>query len=184
MTLDIHDTIVLTIHSNNNEITGRTTLQKLLYFQRVKIPTLIISAYKHHFYGPYNRDVASAIEDLTAFSLLDEKKFSGIYDTYHYSLSDSGKKYALQLKEKNESEFEKITNIVKICSDFCELKTKPLSFAAKAYYIMKSSKEGMEGKYTSTDVEKVAENFDWHITEEEIMTGVELLKKLELVNVS
>ena len=182
--LDVYDVIAMTIHANNGEMSNRTTIQKLLYFHTIKLQNFEAVPYKHHFYGPFNREVASGLEEMTAFSYLDEKMLPGYYESYHYTLTDSGKKYAEKTKAKFNDDFNLIFKTVKICKDYCDLKSTPLSYAAKAYYILTSTEEGRQGKYKAEDVREVGINFDWDISEEDILTGVELLEKLDLVTVS
>ena len=62
MGLDVFDVIALTLYANDNEITSKTTVQKLIYFHTVMIKDLDISNYTHHFYGPFNREVSIALD--------------------------------------------------------------------------------------------------------------------------
>lgn len=181
--MDVYDAISTTIYSNENIIEGRTTIQKLLYFQTVKIPTFSIP-YHHYFYGPFSRDVASALEDLSAFSYVNEIVHSGLYDSYSYELTKKGDKYAEAKIKQFPKEYEKILEIIKICKEFCDLKSAPLSYAAKSYYILTSTEEGRKGKYNNEDVRNIGKNFDWNIAENDIETGISLLQKLNLVSVS
>lgn len=179
--LDVHDAICMTIHCNDGIIEGRTAIQKLVYFETLKIPSLSSSIYHHHFYGPFSRDVASSLEDLTAFSYLNEIVHSGFYDKYTYEMTSSGNDFVIKKRKEFPKEYENISKIVQTCKEFCDLKSAPLSYAAKSYYILTSTKEGREGKYTIEDVKKVGENFDWNISQDDIEIGVSLLQKLYLV---
>ncbi len=180
--LDVYDTIAITIASNDGEIVGRTAIQKLVYFNTLKIPSIIISSYYHHFYGPYNHEVASALEEMVAFSYLEEKPFLGYTNVgYSYVLTNQGTTIANTIKKKFPTEFETISKTVQICNEFCSLKSAPLSYAAKAYYILRNTKGRKQGKYGAVDVERVAQNFDWEILKEDAQTGIELLEKLGLV---
>ena len=61
--VDAFDTVGLTLAANNKEIVGRTTLQKLIYFETVKISEIrLAEPYIAYFYGPFNRDVANSLE--------------------------------------------------------------------------------------------------------------------------
>ena len=51
--VDIYDVISMTIHTNGGVIEGRTAIQKLIYFETLKIPSLSPCIYHHHFYGPF-----------------------------------------------------------------------------------------------------------------------------------
>ena len=182
--MDIYDAIGMTIYSNDGVIEGRTAIQKLVYFETLKIPSLSPCIFHHHFYGPFSREVASSLEDFSAFSYVNEIVHSGFFDSYTYEMTTKGKKYALKKKEKFPKEDEIISNIVKTCKEFCDLKSTPLSYAAKSYYILTSTEEGRKGKYTKEDVRSVGKNFDWNISQDDVEIGVSLLQKLHLVELS
>ena len=179
--MNVYDVIALTIHSNNGVIKGRTAVQKLVYFNSIKIPIIDIQSYTHHFYGPFSREVATALEEMSALSYVNEITHSGFYDIYTYMLTPKGKEYAKSRASKHPKEFIEISDIMAKCSKFCSLKPKPLSFAAKAYYILAKTKAG---RYNSDDVQRVAKDFDWNISKEDVKTGMSLLQELELVQAS
>lgn len=182
MGLDVFDAIALTLHANNDEIISKTTVQKLIYFHTVMIPNLDISNYIHHFYGPFNREVSTALADMSEFSYVEENTISSYYETYRYKLTENGIKYAETAQKKYPEAFETIANTIKICKEHCELKPTPLSYAAKAYYILTSSEDGLQGKYTARDVEIIAKDFDWIVSADDASVGIDLLQKLNLVS--
>lgn len=182
MGLDVFDAIALTIHANNDEIISKTTVQKLIYFHTVMIENLDISNYTHHFYGPFNREVSTALEDMSEFSYIDQNIISGYYETYNYKLTSNGIKYAETAKQKYSNEFEIISNTLQICREYCELKPTPLSYAAKAHYILAGSKAELQDKFSAEDVKTIAKDFDWNISEEDAITGLKLLQNLDLVS--
>ena len=182
--MNVYDVIALTIQSNGGVVENRTAIQKLIYFVSKIVPNIEIKPYRHYFYGPFSREVASSLEEMSAFSYINEIVRSGFYEKYEYNLTEKGRKYAQSLSEQYPEEFNKISQIVTICNDFCELRANPLSFAAKAYYVLVNTKEGLAGQYTVDDVSRVATTFDWKISQRDTETGVELLQRLGLVNVS
>ena len=184
MGLDVFDAIALTIHANNNVIISKTTVQKLIYFHTVTISNLDISNYSPHFYGPFNHEVSTALEDMSEFSYIDQNIISGYYETYNYKLTDKGIKYAETAKEKYPDEFKIILNTLNICKEYYELKPNPLSYAAKAFYILTNSKEGLDGNYSAENVKTIAKDFDWNVSTDDALTGIELLEKLNLVSTS
>ena len=184
MGLDVFDVIALTLHANDNEITSKTTVQKLIYFHTVMIKDLDITSYTHHFYGPFNREVSIALEDMSDFSYIEQNIISRYYETYNYKLTEKGVKYAETVKQNYPEEFKTISNTLKICKKDYALKPAPLSYAAKAYYILTSSEDGINGRYSAEDVKTIAEDFDWNISQQDTATGIKLLENLHLVSTS
>ena len=184
MGLDVFDAIALTIHANNDEIMYKTTVQKLIYFHTVTIENLNISNYIHHFYGPFNRDVSIALEDMSEFSYIDQNIISSYYETFNYKLTENGIKYAETAKQKYPDEFKTISEILRICKEHCELKPTLLSYAAKAYYILANSSDKPQDSYSADDVKTIAKDFDWNISSDDATTGLKLLQKLNLVSSS
>jgi len=182
--MDVYDTIATILKSNNNMINGRTALQKLAYFSKIKIASIEITSFIHHYYGPFSREVALALDEMTAFSYIEERTRPGYsFEGYSYTLTNDGIKFADSAKNKFQEESKTIFDIVKKCNDFCNLKVKPLSYAAKAYYILTNIEQGKK-EITTEDVERVAKKFDWDISSSDAELGIELLLKLNLVTVS
>ena len=184
MGLDVFDAIALTIHANNDKITSKTTVQKLIYFHTVIIPNLDISRYASHFYGPFNHNVSTALEDMYEFSYIDQNIISGYYEIYSYKLTDNGIKYAEFARQKYSDEFKIISKTLQTCKEYCELKPSLLSYAAKAYYILANSGNKLQGKYSIDDVKTITNDFDWNISKEDTVTGLELLQNLDLISAS
>ena len=180
-TMDVFDVIALSIYSNKNRIDNRTTLQKLIYFVSIIVPTVELKPYRHYFYGPFSIEVASALEEMSAFSILNEITHSGFYESYSYELTEKGQHYAKELAEKHPTQFKSISEIVHTCCNFCELNPSPLSYAAKAHYILTSIGKDKTKPFTNKDVADVGKDFDWNISENDAATGISLLEKLDLV---
>lgn len=175
---DVYDAIALTIHANNNEISNRTTIQKLIYFHTLRIKELQVS-YRNHFYGPFSSKVASALDEMVAFSYLDARTTVRYnHESYRYTLIDAGEKYVANAKETFQDEYNIINETVKICNEHCKLKATELSYSAKAHYILANTKN--DG-YTTHDIEEVAKKFDWDVSETNAETGMKLLENLHIV---
>ncbi len=183
MGLDVFDAIALTIHANDDKMAGRTTVQKLVYFHTVTIKNLDISGYIHYFYGPFSREVSVALEDMSEFSYIDQNIISGYYETYNYKLTENGIKYAETAMRKYPKEYETISKTVSICKEHCRLKPTPLSYAAKAHYVLANSESQFKDRFSAEDVKTIAKDFDWNISKEDAMTGLKLLQNLNLVYV-
>lgn len=178
-TLDVYDVIALTLHANDDKLSNRTSLQKLTYFETLGLGPLKGITYRNNFYGPFSYRVASALDDLVAFSYLSER-VSSVYDfeSYHYELTKSGKKYAGDAKVKFADQFKIIYGIVVTCKNHCSLQASPLSYSAKAHYLLVN---GGNDQYTIKDVRYIAEGFEWEISEDDAKKGIDLLEKLNLV---
>ena len=180
-TMDEYDVIGLTIGAHGGSITGRTAIQKLIYFAKVKIPSIDVT-YTHHYYGPFSRNIAIGLENLTAFSYLEERNTSGTsFESYQYGLTTSGVEIFEKTKNDHEMEYKIISEIVDTCEKNCHLKANPLSYAAKADYILREKEINKKEGTTISDIKELAEEFGWKISEDEVAEGINLLKELELV---
>ena len=182
MGMDVFDVIALTIHANNNTIVGKTTIQKLIYFHTVVIKNIDISEYTHYFYGPFNREVSVALEDMSEFSYIEQNIVSRYYETYKYTLTNNGIQYASTTKDQYPNEFKKISETTEICNKHCDLRSTRLSYAAKAYYVLTNSKNEFTEKYSVQDITTIAKDFDWNISDKDAEDGISLLQKLNLVS--
>ena len=174
--IDVYDAIALTLRANGNELSNRTTLQKLIYFETLSIEHLKTITYRNHFYGPFSHQVASALDEMLAFSYLHEHVYSKYnFESYHYELTKLGEKYADRAQNKSSDQFKIISNIVKVCDKHCKLQAKSLSYSAKAHYILVN---GGKKEYMIEDVEKIAKRFEWEIAPDDAENGLKLLEDL------
>jgi hypothetical protein len=73
-----------------------------------------------------------------------------------------------------------ISNIVKTCRDFCGLKTAPLSYASKVYFILQYFPKS-ERKNNLDDAKINAQRLGWNLSDNDVKQGSVLLEKLDLV---
>ena len=180
--LDEYDLINLTLGSNNCSIVGRTAIQKLIYFIKIKIPEIKIN-YIPHYYGPFSRDIAIGLENLVAFSFVEEKNVSNSsFEQFRYDLTDTGKDVFEKTKNDYKTEHATISNIVDTCNTYCQLNISSMSFAAKAHYIIQQTpkKEPVSKK----KIQDLAVDFGWKLNDRDIEEGMNLLTKLDLVNIA
>ena len=179
--MDVYDTIYAVLAANNNSIGGRTVIQKLVYFCTKKIDNLNVPPYVPHYYGPFSPGLREALEKMVAYSFLYEASILGnAHEGYKYGLTDDGREIAKKAQEENRNCFEAVGEIVKTCKEFCELKTHPLSYAAKIHYLVDSHHE----KMSFSDAIKYAKELGWKVSEDNVDQGARLLEKLGLVRVS
>lgn len=176
----IPDVIALTLLANEGKVTGKIAMQKLIYFQTKKIPTIKITEYVHYFYGPFSNKVAAALHDMSSFSLIHVDLISRHGNAYRYQLTSQGMDFAKNASKGYPDEYRAISDIVHQCKDHCDLQSTPLSYAAKFLYILEHSKS-MSNEYTTKDIEKIAKNLKWKITPDDAKKGIKLLQMLSLV---
>ena len=99
---DVHDALILTLRANGDVLFDRRTVQRLLYFESLKLQSLKAITYCNNFYGPFSHEVESVLDDLVALSYMGEY-IQSIYDleSHRYELVEFGKKYA----DRAETEF-------------------------------------------------------------------------------
>jgi uncharacterized protein len=182
--MDVPDAAIVTLGVAADKIVGRTTIQKLIYFEVVF--DLVAAKYRPHYYGPYSSEVASTIQELAALGFIEEKIETR--ETTGYTVSDEWKRYCYKLTEdglsflgvvRNEDpgDYDNILKIVETCKKRSQLNPQILSWAAKVHYIASHEKRVMEFK----EIISNAKEFKWNLTEENIGVAVDLLKDLELI---
>lgn len=182
--MDIYEIVEAILDSNNDEIVGRTAIQKLVYLSGKTIKELTIPVYKPHFYGPYSPDLSLALEKMVTYSFIDETKNPGkMYEGYKYRLTADGKKMADRVKDYSPDLCQKINYLVHTCKKSCGLRTAPLSYAAKIYFMLENNAEEKK-QMNYDDAIETAEKLGWELTRDDINKGVELLKELKLVNIA
>ena len=166
--------------ANGGRIAGRTVVQKLAYFAnlRLDIPGI---RYVDHFYGPFSREVALALEGLVGLLFMQEIVRANPIETYTYDLTEDGKIIASDLVAQHLEELNTVRGIVAACKSRCNLQANPLACAAKVHYITASTSAG--GSATAQGIKEMAEGFGWNMAESDIDDGTALLKSLSLVRV-
>lgn len=182
--MDVYEVIESILDANGGEINGRTAIQKLVYLAQNTIPQLEIPPYKPHYYGPFSSELGLALEKLVSYSFVTETKVPGtMYEGYKYKLTTDGQKVIDSIKKEKKEEYEKIKGLVNTCKEFCELKTAPLSFASKMFYMLDAHKEDDE-KLTIDEAIKNAKELGWKVSSDNVEQGAKLLEKLNLVEMS
>jgi len=183
--LDLPDAIIVTLGIAGDKIKGRTTIQKLIYFESDL--NLVAAEYRPHYYGPYSSEVAGMIQELIALGFIDEAietrestgfSVSDDWKRYHYELTDDGKEFLKTVESQFSEEYNKISKLVKICKDRSNLNPTILSCAAKVDYIAHQEK-------TIWDLEKIklrAEALNWNLSPDQIEEATKLLADLYLYN--
>ena len=175
-----HNAIILTMFAVDNHYVGRIALQKLVYFETVKIPSNI--HYRPHYYGPFSKDVAVALENLVTIDCLDEEvTIIDTYESYRYRMKPEWKKIIQEDKKTECQQYEIIQDIVKKCTSFCGLQANILSYAAKAFYILTSTKQNEIQEVTIDEIRQIGNDFKWELSSDDTERGLELLSQINLV---
>ncbi len=178
--MELLEAIILTIKAADGHVSGRTAIQKLVYFETVE--NITASEYRPHYYGPYSAEVAGAIQTLVALKFLKEEEISYVnkdrrWSVFRYELSDEGDKAAELLSQNNIKQYKQIEEIVKTSKRVVDLDPNALSLAAKAYFVLFKGKQAM----TCDEIKKSAEDFGWKIPgDANIDSAVDLLNELGL----
>ena len=182
-TLGAFDTIGLTLTANGGEIAGRTTLQKLIYFETVKIPEISPAGpYFAYFYGPFNRDVANSLERMVFYDILDERMTGTNHTSYVYKVSTKGTKIINKLADEFRQTLAKIKELIGTCDKCCGLDQNSLSFAAKVHY-MRDTQKTIGRSLSRDEIVRLGKSFGWKISKSDIEKGSELLEQLKLVKI-
>lgn len=162
-------------------ISGRTTLQKRVYFLEVMLEEN--HGFMPHYYGPYSAQVADANSELKALGFLKEDVHVYGWNhqgfemaRYDYSLTGDGKKLLERKKKMYPEKWEKMQECAAAIKNAGNLNYMELAMAAKAFMILK--REG--GTADRSTIKTVAGQLGWSIKEEELDRSIDFLEKINL----
>jgi|SRR5438034_1264784 len=181
--MDKSDAILATVALAGTPLHGRTTLQKLAYFESEA--GLFPARFKPHYYGPYSQEVANTVEELVSLGYLQETvtllgeqqeswlaALSGGVKIYSYELTREGRELTERLMKSDPSGWKKLDNLVKSIKKHSRLSPGVLAMAAKVHFALK----GIDRKSVTIDqLVGEAEKYNWKLTEGQIRSAAELL---------
>ena len=183
--MDDYDTVLSIIdisenvsssNSNGNEIIGRTAIQKLVYFTQQTHINSELPEFKAYFYGPYSPKISLVLEELVSYYFVDERKIIGKdYDGYKYRINEEGRNIIECIKKESKDIYDEIESLIKKCNGLCELKTTPLSYAAKIHYILSKNTEDSN----IDNLKKRWKELGWKLSDKDMDQGMSLLEKLK-----
>jgi uncharacterized protein len=183
--METTDFVLLTYSAFDNKISGKTMLQKKVYFTGVFSGIIDKLQYKPHYYGPYSSEVDYANNELKSFGYIEETTSSwGISPSgfenikYDFKLTDIGKIIAEKKQNEFSEEWNKIKKAAKIIDSAGDINYISLSVAAKAYYILTNRKE----KMSIREIRDIAKKFGWNLQENELTNAIKFLEKTELAS--
>jgi hypothetical protein len=174
------DLILLALLANDNNIKGKTYLQKSLYFieKRVKTDLRFIP----HYYGPYSPDINSELSNLIAIGMINEKEEDlGIINShgferkrFDYDLMPAGEKMAKRIAAEYKDEWIGIKKFFSELKELGNIDYMDLSLAAKAFYLIERERKSL----TPEEIKQKAESLNWPIDESSSERAINILKKL------
>ncbi len=178
--------VILTLLSaeQNEKLTGRTLLQKKIYFLNEFLDLRV--EFRPYYYGPYSDSVANALDSLVAMGFVSEEcetfpRETGTFGDqkrYQYSLTDDGKAAKQVFAEPGDEEkVAKMIDLIKkmdqhpLAHDY-----QNLSVAAKIFLIIKNKEQA-----SVEELDKEALSLGWKLPEKFIDSSIDFLKCMGLV---
>lgn len=174
---------VLMAHGAFGEgITGRTALQKIVYFLSVMLDEDL--GFNPHFYGPYSPEVAEANSELKELNYIKEVVTVYGYDSqgfemakYDYSLTEDGLKLLERKKKQYSDEWKEISSYAEKIKSAGKMHYMELAMAAKAYIIL--DREG--GRTNKKTIKSKAKQLGWSIDDNSLDNALSFLEKIGIV---
>jgi len=94
--------------------------------------------------------------------------------------TDDGRRLFERLRNKEPQIYEIVRRVVKRCKNIANNNIGVLSWSAKIYFLI--TQKG--AKLTYSEARQMSKKFGWQLPENELKTGVRLLKALGLVRVA
>jgi len=175
------DIVLAAMHGMGDKITGRTCLQKTMYFVAKKLRLDL--GFDPHFYGPYSRRVTMAADALVASSVLCESRqvFEGgptDFERVRYDYEIRDLEYLAQVEANGSDELKEIERIAHMIGD-TGADYRQLSYAAKLHHIVEESAEPM----TASEIEEKALDLGWKMSRKDVAAAVKVLLALKLIKV-
>lgn len=184
----IHELILLTLrYSSDHMISGRTLLQKTLYFigEKMKLGIDFIP----HYYGPYSSSIADETASLCAAGIIRESvvRFGPMSvgvafepRQYTYQLTNEGELISEVIEKNNPEKAKKVSKTLQtmreagLADDY-----RSLSVAAKMHHILKSEDKPM----TPSEILEQSRELGWEIDDAAASAAVDFLTTIELAKV-
>ena len=182
--MKIRDFVVLAYGAFDGAISGKTNLQKKVYFLGVGLGKESELGYRAHYYGPYSPAVAEANSELKSMGYLSECSTTWGSDhrgfeiaRYDYNLNEEGLRLFSRKKKEHSEKWQEIQRLAQMMKSAGDLDYWELSIAAKAYFIL--TKHG--GKASPEQIQKTAKELGWEVSEKELDKSGDFLGKMGLI---
>lgn len=162
------NSVVLAVVEKAQEVPGRTSLQKLVYFAN-EVANLGIP-FQPHYFGPFSVEVAASVDNLVAARMLSDDVETGIFvrrgrsrqfTRHTYTLTPDGSRYLAWVRSKGLLDDQSFSETLDRLKKHTRLQPDPLSKLAKVDFILKELKDDTS---TPRSISYVAKQHDWAIS--------------------
>ncbi|UJA18996.1 hypothetical protein HJD18_01420 [Thermoleophilia bacterium SCSIO 60948] len=175
--------MLLIVAANDEQVAGRTVLQKLAYFCALELGYGL--HHRAHFFGPYSARVEDAVENAVVAGQLREveermRDWFGGPDArrYTYFLEEAGRRRVDDLKKQSPKQWTRICSAVTaIRSALPSLDQQTLSSAAKTHLLISENDEGVD----EDELPVLARRLGWDLSAEQVALTVKILDELGLL---
>lgn len=161
--MNTRDVVLLTIDALGGTVTGRTMLQKVIYFLGILTGTTKQLGYRPHYYGPYSSKVDEAVSGLMAIGLIDvhiQRSDCGFEKiTYKFELTEDGKTIVRRNQTQFGSTMVVYETIARIKGEAEGLNYVQLAAAAQLHYLTKRLKPLQALEWADDDDVAIAVQF-------------------------
>jgi uncharacterized protein YwgA len=183
--MNTYDFVQMALLALGGKVTGKTKLQKTIYFLGVLTSEIDELGYSAHFYGPYSAEVEYAVNRLRSLGFVEQRQVgAGAVDRFgfelsrnDYALGDQGKAVATAKAEKNHDIYKRIVTAAQRLKKAGNLDYMKLSIAAKTYFML----DQKDGTSTLSELSDLAAKFGWSVTTQQVKEAAAFLNTLELV---
>jgi uncharacterized protein len=181
-----YDFVHLALLAINEEIRGKTKLQKSIYFLGILTGSLNDLGYRPHYYGPYSAAVADAVNSLKAVGFVSQSScgFGAVNDEgfeiarHDFVLTAEGRAMAEKKAAENPKAWHQIQEAVAHFKKAGDLDYMKMSVAAKTIFMLREKKAAA----TPVELSESAKALGWNPTPDEISESTSFLEALGLVS--
>jgi uncharacterized protein YwgA len=186
--MEVRDFVQLALLVMDGEIQGKTKLQKTVYFLGLMTGQLNELGYRAHYYGPYSDDVAAAIGWLKTIGAVDQFT-SGVGGTdpsgfeirrFDFRLNERGRRFAETTACRYPELMSKLREAAGVLERAGETDYVKMSIAAKTFFMLRQT----NGPAEEGNLARLAANFGWEVTPEQVRDAASYLERLGLVQIA
>lgn len=185
--LTLEERILLLMLGSSEEkmISGRTLLQKTIYFLNVMLGLGI--EFVPYYYGPYSRAVAGSLQALQSSGLVDEIirhyppfDYRGAHESrlHIYRLNEYGQAAYNDIRQKEPELAGKVEEMLEKMKGYAQSSDyKSLSISAKMYHILHEAGKAI----TVEEILSQASEIGWEITVNDAVEALKFLQGMDLI---